>query len=98
MVLGIEGAIFFVMSHDADGAVVLDAVVPFEGGVVNAPAGQQSLSAYYRTCSGNCSRLDPPSIFCTTDASLEAGAQYDLAVVITSARPMEAHCILTPDS
>jgi hypothetical protein len=97
LMLGIEGAILFVSSHDAAGALVLDGVVPFEGGEVVGPAGQQTLSAYYRTCSGNCSLLDPPTAFCTTDGRLEADARYDLKVVVTSARPLAAECILTAD-
>jgi hypothetical protein len=97
LILGIEGAISFVSSRAVDGSVGLDAVVAFEGGVLNSPPGEQTLEAYYRTCSGHCSVLDPPSTFCATDATLEAGSRYDLRVVITSATPLEADCILTLD-
>jgi hypothetical protein len=59
--LGIEGVVHFVESRDAGGTLVLDSLVPIEGGVVPAPAGQQSISAYNRACDANCGLLDPPS-------------------------------------
>ena len=97
MLLGLEGAVLFVSSHDAGGALVLDATAPFEGGVVVAPVGDQTVSAYFRTCSGSCAVLDPPTDFCTVTATLEAGARYDLSVVVSSTMPLAARCILTLD-
>jgi len=95
VMLGMEGAIYFLGSRDADGMLVLDALVPFEGGVVSAPTGEQTLEAYYRTCSGSCGYLDPPTTFCTTETTLEAGAQYELRVVITGGDPLVAECSVT---
>ena len=96
VMLGIEGAIFFVGSHEAASRLVLDGIVPFEGGMLNAPPGQQTLEAYYRTCGGHCAALDPPSSFCTIQADLDAGARYELSVIITSGNPVEADCMLAP--
>ncbi len=98
VMLGIEGAILFVSAHDEDGLLALDAVVPFEGGVVDGPAGRQTVEAYYRSCDGNCSILDPPKTFCRTAATLDAGARYNLRVVVRSADPVAADCILTRDA
>jgi hypothetical protein len=81
-------------SQGADGTLVLDALVPFERGVVNAPTGRQTLEAYYRTCSGSCGFLDSPSTFCAVETVLEADERYELRVVVTSGDPVEADCLL----
>jgi hypothetical protein len=96
LMLGIEGAVLFLASHDAGGSLVLDAIVPFEGGMVEAPTGHQTLEAYYRTCSGNCALLDPPHTFCTVEADLDAGTRYHLTVAITD--PEQADCSLSPSA
>ena len=78
--LGIEGAIYFVRSHDADGEVVADRIVLEESATVEIGAGDQTLVAYYRTCNGNCSLLDGPHDFCEVDADIQEGTRYVLTI------------------
>jgi len=82
VMLGIEGAIFFVSSHDADGELILDAILGHGDGAIEIPVGSQTLVAYYRTCNGGCARLDAPRELCEIDADIEEGRQYRLRVEI----------------
>jgi hypothetical protein len=95
MVLGIEGAIYFVRSTDADGELILDAIVGHEGGPLEIPAGGQTLTAYYRTCDGSCSLLGEAQDFCATQAEVVEGARYELTVEVHGLhRAVPATCTL----
>ena len=78
--LGLEGAIYFVRSHDADGEVIADRIVVEENGTVEIGTGAQTLVAYYRTCNGNCASLDGAQDFCEVDAEIQAGTRYVLTI------------------
>ena len=80
--LGIEGGYPFIRAVGWDGVVVLDRVVDFEGDVQSFPPGDYTLIPYYRTCSGNCGRLDPEQQQCSIRRSLEADRKYSLSVVV----------------
>ncbi|HJP72548.1 MAG TPA: hypothetical protein VJ975_12595 [Candidatus Limnocylindria bacterium] len=79
--LGIEGAILFLKATDANGVVVLDRMVDGDGDLERIPPGDYSLTAYYRTCDGNCAVLDPAQDFCSLRASFEPSGRHRLTVV-----------------
>ena len=80
MMLGMEGAIVFLRSHDVDGDVILDRIIHYPEATVPIPVGTQTLVAYYRNCDGNCGLLDPPEDFCSIEADIEPGGTYDFTV------------------
>ena len=82
VMLGIEGALAFLRVHAAEGGIIADRIVSFEGETVPMPAGDHTLVVYYRTCDGSCAVLDPPHTFCTLVATLNPGGRYELAVDI----------------
>jgi hypothetical protein len=92
IVLGIEGAIYFVRSTDADGELILDAIVGHDDGTIEIPVGEQTLVAYYRTCDGNCALLDEAQDFCEISADVVEGARYELTVEVHG--PLRATCTL----
>jgi len=94
-ILGFEGAILFVRAHDEAQALILDQIVPFEGGSVRVPVGHQTVVAYYRTCDGWCGWLDAARTFCTAQAAFESGTRYRMVV-----RPdmTDAKCTVIPGS
>jgi hypothetical protein len=84
--LGIEGAVEFLQATNAEQDVVLDAVIDEGGATVQMTPGTYRLTAYYRTCDGNCGFLDPPDTFCSADATLAPNGRYRLAVDMTANR------------
>lgn len=82
VMLGIEGAILFIRSHDAEGELTLDRIVSPEGDTIEIPVGMQTLVAYYRTCDGNCALLDEAHDFCEVAAEMTAGRTYELTVEV----------------
>jgi hypothetical protein len=82
VMLGIEGAVLFVRSVDADGTVILDRIVRAPESTIEIPAGAQTLVAYYRSCDGNCGLLDPPHDFCSVEADAEPAGSYRLIVEV----------------
>lgn len=78
--LGIEGATFFLKATDGAGNVVLDRMVAGGGDLETLPAGDYTLTAYYRPCDRNCSLLDPGHDFCSLEVSLEANRRHRLTV------------------
>lgn len=82
VMLGMEGAVLFVRSMDADGAVILDRIVRAPESRIEIPAGTQTLVAYYRTCSGSCGLLDPPHDFCAAEADIRRAGAYRLTVEV----------------
>jgi hypothetical protein len=90
MSLGIEGAIFFLRSLDADGEVILDRIVQSPEATVAIPSGAQTLVAYYSSCDGSCGLLDPPQDFCSVEADIEPGRTYELVVAVQG--PESAAC------
>lgn len=94
IMLGIEGAIGFIESHDAGGATTVDRIVDLAGSTeVEVAAGGQTIVVSYRTCSGNCAVLDPPVEFCRVDADISAGGRYRLLVEVRDRD--RATCTLT---
>jgi hypothetical protein len=93
VMLGIEGAIFFLRSHDGGGDITLDRIVQHPEHRLEVPVGAQTLVAYYRTCNANCGNLDPPHDFCSIETELEAGRTYRLAVQVKG--PALATCDLS---
>jgi hypothetical protein len=81
VLLGIEGTVGFLRSFATDGSVILDRMMETEGrSRYPTPPGEQTLVAYYRTCDGNCSTLDPEEQLCAQVATLESGHAYLLEV------------------
>ena len=73
-----EGPTFFLKGSGEDGALVLDVMVPREGGPFAISPGSYTLTAYQRFCSGECGGLDPPQELCSVTVDLVAGTSYVL--------------------
>jgi hypothetical protein len=83
IMLGIEGAIGFIASHDEDGATTLERIIDFAGSTeVDVAAGGQTLVVFYRACDGSCGILDAPGEFCRVDADIDPAGRYRLLVEI----------------
>lgn len=81
VMLGIEGARGFIRSVASDGSLILDRIMPQEGGTrVATQPGEQTLVAYYRTCDANCGLLDPETPLCSAFSTLQSGKTYLLEV------------------
>ena len=67
----VEGALSYLRVDHADGATVIDGRLPGSHQVtLGLPAGQYRLRSWQRTCDGNCSHLDQPTIECARTFSL----------------------------
>jgi hypothetical protein len=83
VMLGIEGAIGFIRSHDSEGAMILDRTVDMvESTTLEIAAGEQTMVVYFRTCNGNCAILDEPNDFCRIDADIKPNRSYRTVVRI----------------
>jgi hypothetical protein len=80
VMLGIEGTIFFLRSHDGAADPTLDRILQQPEHRLEVPVGEQTLTAYYRTCNGNCGGLDGPRDLCSIETDLEAGRSYRLTI------------------
>lgn len=87
--LGIEGAIYFLKATDPQGTVVLDRMVSQDGDQERLPQGDYVLTAYFRTCDGNCASLGEAEVFCSVEKMLAPNESYRL-VVSVSQRACEA--------
>jgi hypothetical protein len=91
---GLEGGIVFVRSHAADASVVLDTKIDRQSPtLVSAPAGEQEIVVYARSCDGNCALLDPAMDVCSVATTIEPGERYDLMVVVQAHR---SDCLIGP--
>jgi hypothetical protein len=79
--LGVEGAVLFLKASDATGHVVLDRMVDGDGDLEPIPPGDYTVTAYYRTCDGDCTVLDEAREFCSMEASLQPNGRYRLTVI-----------------
>jgi hypothetical protein len=70
----VEGALSYLRVDHAGGATVIDGRLPGSQQVTLwLPAGQYRLRSWQRTCDGNCSHLDQPTIECARAFSLHRG-------------------------
>jgi hypothetical protein len=88
----IEGAIAFVELRDADGAVIgtyqhASYLSELELMRADLAPGAYELRSYVRSCSGNCSVLDPPTDECTAEVSIDAGAVVEVLIVRDVGQP-----------
>jgi hypothetical protein len=91
---GMEGGIVFVRSHAADGSVILDTKIDRAAPtLVSAPAGEQEIVVYARSCDGNCALLDVAVDVCSVATTIEPGERYDLRVAVQSHR---SDCLIGP--
>lgn len=85
IMLGIEGVIGFIGSHDGGGAVTLDRIVNLAGSTeVDVAPGEQTFVVSYRSCDGGCGILDAPGEFCRVDADIDPAGRYRLFVEVHS--------------
>jgi hypothetical protein len=81
IMLGIEGAIGFIGSHDAGGATILERIINLPGSTeVDIAAGAQTFVVFYRPCDGGCALLDPSHELCRVDADIDPAGRYRLLV------------------
>jgi hypothetical protein len=70
----VEGAVSYLRVDHVGGATVIDGRLPGSSKVtLRLPAGQYRLHSWQRTCDGNCSHLDQPTLECARAFSLHRG-------------------------
>lgn len=70
----VEGAFSYLRVDHVGGATVIDGRLPGRQRVIlRLPAGRYRLHSWQRTCDGNCSHLDQPTIECARAFSLHRG-------------------------
>ena len=97
VLLGIEGAVFFLASEDQGGDLLMDRKVRYGADPpqeVEVPSGETTLVVYYRTCNGHCALLDDPNEWCRMPADLTPESTYELHVDVDDRA--RASCTLTP--
>jgi hypothetical protein len=75
---GIEGATYFVRVVSPTGTVVLEREWQWPSFEQNVRPGTYKVTAYSRTCSGNCAFLGPAMLSCTVDILAEPSMTYTL--------------------
>lgn len=77
---GVEGSVLFARLVDENGATVLDRPFEWPSDRQPIPPGSYALTVYWRTCVGNCGRLDGESAFCEQDVIVPAGGRIHVFV------------------
>ena len=77
---GVEGAVLFVRMVDDDGMTVLDRQFDWPADEQRISPGSYDLTAYWRTCSGNCGQLDGEDRFCEHDVTVAAGGRIRVSI------------------
>ena len=81
--LSIEGFVLFLQVIARDGTVIVDRMIDQRVGTIQPLlAGDYTFAVYYRSCDGNCTRLDGPDPVCDTTAILAKQEAYALRVVM----------------
>ena len=92
---GVEGSVLFARLVDQDGATVLDRPFEWPSDRQPIPPGQYSLTVYWRTCVGNCGRLDHESPFCQHDVSVPTGERIHVSVTPRNLAPGSSCSVTT---
>ena len=80
--IGIEGTLFFVRALSPSGKIVLHRDWDWPSLSQQVPPNAYQLTAYARTCDGNCDNLDPPFLSCTVDVLAEPSMTYTMSYVV----------------
>jgi hypothetical protein len=84
---GVEGSVLFARLVHQNGATVLDRPFEWPSDKQAIPPGRYALTVYWRTCVGNCGRLDGESPFCKQDVSVPAGGRIHVFVTPRNLAP-----------
>ena len=84
---GLEGAVLFVRLVDERGVTVVDRPIDWPSDRQPVPPGDYALTAYFRTCSGNCSILDGEDRFCEHDLVLSPKHVVEVHIVPSNLLP-----------
>lgn len=78
-----EGSISYLVLKRTPGGQVLSAELTGTDSLSTpVPAGRYHVSAFQRTCSGNCETLDPPSYTCGRDVRVHAGERVRARILV----------------
>jgi hypothetical protein len=77
--MGIEGTLFFVRVTSPTARVVLERTWEWPELEQEIPPGAYQVTAYARTCDGNCELLDPTMLSCTIDLVAEPSGTYTMS-------------------
>ncbi|HEX5039627.1 MAG TPA: hypothetical protein VFW95_05785 [Candidatus Limnocylindria bacterium] len=80
---GMEGTLYFVRVVSPSGRVVLEREWDWPGMDQQVPPGAYQVTAYSRTCDGNCGSLDPATLSCTVDILAEPSMSYTVTYHVT---------------
>jgi hypothetical protein len=78
MPMGIEGTMFFVRVTSPTARVVLERTWEWPVLEQRIPPGAYQVTAYARTCDGNCESLDPTMLSCTIDDVAAPSGTYTM--------------------
>lgn len=79
---GVEGSVLFVRLVKPDGETILDRPFAWPSDRQRVPAGTYMMSAYFRTCVGNCGNLDVEGgAFCEEDLVLGPSVTVEIHVM-----------------
>lgn len=96
MTPGVEGSVLFVrMVHDG-GTTVLDRPFDWPADEQRISPGRYDLTAYWRTCVGNCSNLDGEDRFCEHDVTVAAGGRIRVGISTSQFAP-GSRCTVVAD-
>ena len=93
---GVEGAVLFVRLVDDGGTMMLDRPFDWPADEQRVPAGSYDLTAYWRTCSGNCGQLDDEDRFCERDVTVAAGGRIRVSITPGNLAP-GSECTVATD-
>ena len=81
---GFEGTLFFVRVMSTTSQIVLEREWQWPSMEQQIPPGAYQVTAWARTCDGNCGSLDPPIVSCTVDILAEPSFEYTMTYEVTA--------------
>lgn len=96
MTPGVEGSVLFVRLVDDGGTMVLDRPFDWPADEQRISPGRYDLTAYWRTCVGNCSNLDGEDRFCEHDVTVAAGGRIRVGITTSQLAP-GSQCTVATD-
>jgi len=81
--MGIEGTLFFVRVMSPTSRIVLEREWQWPSMEQQVPPGSYQVTAWARTCDGNCDLLDPPTLSCTVDLLAEPSFTYTMTYEVS---------------
>ena len=95
---GIEGTLFFVRVVSPSGKVVMEREWQWPSMNHRIPPGAYQVTAYARTCDGNCGLLDPPGDSCTVDLLAEPSMTLTMSYSVAHGGTVDCDVSVEPSN